>query len=1242
QELSTLYQAFTQGQVSPLRALPIQYADFGRWQQSHLQGELLEKELGYWRQQLADIPPCLELPTDHPRPAISSSNGAIYTHVLPPELSDRLKTFSKHSGVTLFVTLLATFQILLFRYSGQEDLVVGTPVAGRDRVEFEPLIGVLINSLVLRVSLADQPTFSDVLQQVQQTVAEALSHQSLPFEKVVQDLQPERDLSRSPIFQVLFQLRNFPHNSVKETDLIIKEYYFDSGIMVPVDLELEIRDEPEGLICDFRYNTDLFDQSTIERMAGHFQTILDRGSIDSTQRVTELPLLTKAEQHQLLVEWNNTQTKYCEEQYIHQLFEQQVEKTPNSIAIKFEQQQLTYKDLNQKANQLAHYLQKLGIKPEVLVGICVDRSLEMIVGILGVLKAGGAYIPLDPSYPQRQLNTIVSDAQPVIILTKSQYQASLISMNVPLVYLDQDWSTISQSPGDNLAHLGDRNRLAYIIYTSGSTGKPKGVAIEHPSLINFSRAAVQSYELTGCDRILQFASINFDTSVEEIYPCLISGGTLVLRTDDMLSSVRQFLQTCREWRLTVLDLPTVYWQQIVTELAIGNVTLPEQLKLVIVGGERVSPESMQTWQTYVGNRPQLLNTYGPTEATVVATTYPITATTTINNEVPIGKAIANLQTYILDSCLQPLPIGIPGELHIGGAGLARGYLNRPDLTVEKFISHPFSNRPEAKLYKTGDLARYLPDGNIEFLGRIDHQVKIRGFRIELGEIETALLRHPQVQQAVVVADEDESDKRLVAYLVTTSSLNTTQVQRFLKQQLPGYMVPSVFVLLEALPLTPNGKVDRRALPKPDLTQRAIETAFVAPRTPIEAQLSQIWSKLLKLEQVGIHDNFFELGGHSLLAVQLFSQIETVLQKQLPISVLFKAPTISELATFIEAEPLSEIWSPLVEIQTGGSRPPLFCVHGGGFNVLIYRDVAQGLGSEYPVYGLQARGLQKNEPLVNRLEDMASDYIHEIRRVQPQGPYFLAGLSNGGKIALEMAQQLQVQGEEVGLVAMFDTYAPDGLTLLEPLPRFVSSVKYVLRYSLPQLVRKRLKSKPKANSAQVGQKDVKPQTSTPKNGVSRQLQTASKTQKTRITQFQLSLSQLRLKDSMNIISQYVLEHSPWSFIKVQDQLIEFDDSISIRLKELAQSYQKAYKTYNPKPYMGKIILFRAIETPPGFKKATDSGWGKFALGGVEVYNIPGHHTSIMRSPVLTTYLKHCIDKSIVATNEHKKSTGLGFE
>jgi len=898
-ELGALYEAFSRGKPSPLPELSIQYADFACWQQQRLRGAVLEEQLTYWKQQLAGAPPVLQLPSDRPRPAIQTFRGATTTLKVEADVTERLRQLSQQEGATLFMTLVASFQVLLYRYTNQDDICVGTTIANRRSRDLESLIGFFVNTAVLRTDLSGNPSFQELLRRVRRIALEACDRPDLPFNLLVEKLQPERNLSHTPLFQVMFVLENAPIDTLELPGLTF------SPLEIPIatakfDLSLSMRETQQGLFGTFEYNTDLFDAVTITRMARHFQTLLSAIVANPQQCICKLPLLTETEQYQLLVEWNHTQAEYPQNTCIHELFEAQVERTPDAVAVVFEDEQLTYRELNQRANQLAHYLRGLGVKPEVLVGICIERSPQMVVALLGILKAGGAYVPLDPAYPKERIAFMVSDAQLPVLLTQEKLVENLPEHQARVICLDTGWEEISRESQTNPVSEVKPENLVYVIYTSGSTGKPKGVMIQHQSLVNFTQTAMVEYELNSCDRVLQFASLSFDVAAEEIYPCLTCGATLVLRTDEVLNSVPTFVQHCWDWGLTVLDLPTAYWHQLTSELASAKLVLPDSLRLVIFGGERARPEQLRIWHKCVGDRPQLVNAYGPTEATVEATICKLSGsapTDSLWREVPIGRPIRNVQVYLLDRYLQPVPIGVPGELHIGGVGLARGYLNRPELTAEKFIPNPFSDRAGELLYKTGDLARYLADGTIEYIGRIDNQVKIRGFRIELGEIEAVLAQHPGVRETVVVAREDQSDdKRLVAYIVPNQEQvpTTNQLRNFLKEKLPDYMVPSAFIMLEAMPLNPNGKLDHRALPAPE-GRPQLEEAYVMPQNEAERLVAAVWQEMLQVDKVGIHDNFFHLGGHSLLLIKIQVKLNEIFDQELSVIELFKYPTINSLA-----------------------------------------------------------------------------------------------------------------------------------------------------------------------------------------------------------------------------------------------------------------------------------------------------------------------------------------------------------
>lgn len=988
----------------------------------------LEPSLDYWKRQLAEMP-TLELPIDKPRPARPLQQTKTQPFSLTPDLTETIKTLTRHEGVTLFVTLAAVLQVLLHRYTGQNDIAIGTPSGGPN------LSGSAPKLLVLRTNLADNPRFRTLLTQVREVTLGAYTHQDIPLNTLAETLSPQRDLNRYPLCQVLFALETGLEAAQASTENLAN-FFPEEAETAPFDLAFTFSETSCGLSGTVRYTTGLFESATIERLIGHFQTLLEGIVADPDARLSELPLLTEAERRQLLVDWNDTSAPFPADMCIHELFEAQVAATPQAIALIHENSRLSYAELNASANRLAHYLRELGVKPDALVAICIERGLNMIVGLLAILKAGAAYLPLDPAYPQDRLAFMLEDSAPVAVLTQDRLESLFagVAKNLPVIDLESVFPVWAHQPDTNpdrqALGLSPRH-LAYLIYTSGSTGKPKGVMLEHQGLCSMVTDLKKRYQMETTDRMLQFATIAFDVSVEEIFVTLLSGAALVLRTDEWLCDASTFWTLCQNNEVSIVNLPTLFWQQLAQE---HQAVIPSTVRHIIIGGDAVSSKALADWFERESYRPKLLNAYGPTETTVNATIHEPTANAL--SWQAIGRPIANTSIYILDANRQPVPIGVAGELFIGGAGIARGYLNRPELTAERFIADPFAAKAKARMYKTGDLARWLADGTIEFLGRNDFQVKIRGFRIELGDIETKLAEHPAVREVAVLTYEDSgSDKRLVAYLVPqgTAVPSISELREFLKPKLPEFMLPSAFMFIDALPLTPNGKLDRKALAKPDANCRVPDAEFTAPRNPLEQQLTDIWVRVLKLDRIGIHDNFFALGGHSLLAVKMVAEVNKQLNTDLVLGVVYQAPTIAELGLIISSGAQQPFWYSVVPIQMQGSRPPLFAIH-----TITLLDLPRHLGRNQPLYFLRygMAGESNDHPVtLPPLKDVARHYIGEMRLVQPQGPYYLIGFSFGGMIAYEMAQQLSANGHRVNLLGLLDTHLTEEQQIL-PLTRII--------------------------------------------------------------------------------------------------------------------------------------------------------------------------------------------------------------
>jgi amino acid adenylation domain-containing protein len=1158
-ELSLLYQAFLDGQPSPLPELAIQYVDFAKWQRDWLQGEVLQAQMDYWKSQLAGNLPVLELPTDRLRPAIQTFSGANVRFAYPKVLTDALEDLSRNEGVTVFVTLLAAFNVLLSRYTGQEDILVGTPIANRNRPEIEGLIGFFVNTLVMRTDLSGDPTFRALLRRVQGTALDANTHQDVPFEKLVEELRPVRDLSRTPIVQVMFSLLNKPIPPFKLPGLDPTWMEFQDGA-ARFDLSLNLDETEQGLAGSWSYNTDLFDETTIARIGAHFRTLLEGIVSHPDCRLHELPLLSDQERKQELFGFNETAVDYPPHAYIHELFEAQVTRTPTAVAVEFEGQQLTYDELNVRANQLAHYLRRRGVVPDTLVGVCMERSLELVIALLGVLKAGGAYVPVDPQYPRDRVAFMLEDSGAAVLVTEQALLDRLPNNAPTVICIDRDHATLISESEKQPSTGVTSDDLAYVIYTSGSTGKPKGVEIRHRSVVNFLASMRRDPGLCESDRLLAVTTLSFDIAGLEFYLPLTTGACVVVAPQSALADGAALARLIRDSRITVMQATPVTWRLL---LECGWEGAPG-LK-ILCGGEAVARELADRLLT---KGAEVWNLYGPTETTIWSTLHRIDARP---GSVPIGKPIANTQVYVLDDRFHLVPQGVPGELYIGGDGLAKGYLRRPELTAERFVPHPF--RAGEKLYRTGDLVRWLRDGSLEYIGRVDHQIKLRGFRIELGEIEETLSEHPLVKTCVVVARDFSGDKRLVAYVVCRPEKPPAvqELRKYLGTKLPEYMVPRSFVSLDELPRMPNGKVDRKALPAPTIDGSRDRPTLVAPQTEVEKKLSNLWKDVLALDRIGVLDNFFELGGHSLLAVALASKVERTFGKRLPLASFIQAPTIRQFSELLRPTMQNPSWSSLVRLNSGSKRP-FFLMHSHGGNVLEYQSLAGWLGREqWPVYALQAQGLDGNIPQEQRLEEMVSYYLEEIRSVQPQGPYCLGGYCLGGMLALEAAHQLRAQNEDVDLVVMINT----------------ATRNYPVYLYGTTKVRRALHSMALRFALEFDNLSHRP----------------------RDTMWHYVLARAkRVKDLYQHRIKMLWDYlSPPRRRGVQKQSIIYD------LERLAAAIERAEAAYRPKPYGGKVLLLHAKRQPLGILRDPMLGWDGLLTGDVKTQEAPGFRQNMLYEP-----------------------------
>lgn len=1095
------------------------------------------------RKELDGYFPQLQLPTDYPRLASQTFRSATRSVSISTSLSEAVKAMSEREGVAPFATLLAAFEALLYRYSGQADFALGA-VAGHRCPETQKPTASFIYTVVLSAGLSGETCFRDLMRRAQCAVPRASSPANVPFEAAKQEPQSTPDPSHRPIPKVFFSLS--PKSSVLGSDRALADTAAAS-----CDLYAELTDGAEGIYGRIYYNADLFEAATIARMVGHWQMLLEGAVDDPGQRLSALPLLSEAEQR-MLMEWNDTRTDYpamC----LHELIARQVERTPDAVAVAFDNEELSYRDLNSRANQLAHYLRRLGVGPDVLVGICLERSLAMVVGLLGILKAGGAYVPLDPEYPIERLIHMVEDSELKVLLTQGQLRSRVSQLPAQLICLDSLSNVLSQESFELCDSGATPENLAYVIYTSGSTGKPKGVQISHRSLVNFLASVRNKPGMTDSDILLAVTTISFDIAGLELYLPLTVGAQVVLASRETAVDGERLGEKLATCKASCMQATPATWRLLLESGWKGHKNLK-----ILCGGEAVPRDLVNELKDKSSS---IWNMYGPTETTIWSTIHEITAS---DGPVSIGRPIANTQIWILDKYLQPVPAGVPGELYIGGDGLARGYLNRPQLTAERFITDPFQDgKSGARLYRTGDLARWQPDGTIECLGRVDNQVKIRGFRIELGEIEAALSQHPAVSQNVVVARESvEGDKLLVAYIVPAQKPAPTinELRNLLKSSLPDYMIPSRFMFLEVLPLTPNRKVDRKALPMHEPIERTQRKGYVAPRNSLESQLAKIWESVLNVRPVGLRDNFFELGGHSLLVAKLLRRIEQGFGKKLSLASVFQAPTLERLASMLRNNSGLQ-WPPgVVPIQPGGSKPPFFCFGYGAGPVFL--PLSRRLGSNQPVLGVDPTLLDTSRlPIPCAMEDIAAYIAKQIRKLQSDGPYYLGGVCGGGLMAYETASQLVAQGQRIALLALFEPHT--------------AHHDYFVVHSTgfgPSWMKKRLKFHWE-NLRQLQSKETK------------------------------AYIRDHMRERSRVLRAYLSTRFWNMFGVIRSQ------ARNGRLRSIRNTLGLAYQTYRPRPFAGPVLLFQATRREPGSDWEREY-WQQLA-SNLEVQEVPGCSNWLVR-------------------------------
>lgn len=1167
-EISSLYERYhydpEYNDVQPA----VQYADFTLWQRKRVETGALTTELSYWKNYLRDLPPLLTVPEDHPRPAIQSEAGAINHFQIDAEVTRSVRTLARSKRVTVFTVLLAALQTLIHRYTGALDVPIGTAVSNRNHPEWEKVHGTQSNTLVLRGRFAGDLTFCELLSETSESVVRGLDHQELPFELLVDELKPERNLSYSPLFQILMLLHQQSSEQCLQLPGVQASRYHGAMHTSRFDMTYDFVDEGQYLSAALEYSSDLYDPETVERMIGHYRSILCAVSEQPGQLISSIPILTKREKIQLQ-EWNRTTAAFPQET-LPQVFQKQVQERPGDIALVSEGRHWTYEALNRQSNRIANLLRSMGARRESMIGLSTDRNANMIAGLLGILKTGAAYLPLDPAFPSERIDFMMQDSNTAIVLTEERHADRFQNWNGRRIVLDDD-SVLSAQSEDNPEQDGTPEDLAYLLYTSGSTGRPKGVLVEHHSVVNLLQSIAKEITFSNADKLLAITTLSFDIAALEIFLPLLNGAKLILASHQEASDGNLLLTLMKQTKPSVMQATPATWQMLIR----SGWTADDCTMKILCGGE---PLTRALADELLERCAHVWNVYGPTETTIWSTICKIQG----GNPISIGRPVSNTAVYILDSHHHQVPVGISGQIFISGTGVTRGYWKREELTAQRFLPDCISGEP-SRMYGTGDVGKFARDGSIIALGREDRQVKIRGFRIEPGEVESALLKHPEISGAAVIAAVGSMQERnLVAYVVS-STKSIPELRSHLQEHLPAYMIPSLFVFLDALPLTPNGKVDYRKLPAPEPPERAGKPACADFSDAFEMQIAAIWKDVLQLETIGPDDNFFELGGHSLLAVQIFAGVEKVTGRRPPLSLLFEAQTVRQLSQALKNDGVTLRWKSLVPIRTKGSNPPFFCVHSIGGNVLNYRHLAHHLGNDQPFYAIQSRELDRGKRFLLTMEQMAEQYITEIQSVQPKGPYYLGGQSFGGMVAYEIARQLRERGESIGLLTMIDTPAPNYQQALPLRTRIAWKFK-----------RESRRWKAHTRALLFGKNRLR---------------------------YLLSKSRLvtwRLRQQKQLLQEATPEGT-----KIADDLV--------RMLELNLVAAKQYKA---RPFEVKVHLLRAEQRIASQPHDPVIGWDRYAKGGIEVIDVPGDHSECLQLPhvaVTASKLRTAIDRVIVSTD-----------